>query len=50
MQGTHTGGPFGIYSMAQSKILYSALKINGNFTEKGTSVRVQDSEETVLKY
>lgn len=47
MQGTHTGGPFGVYFMAWSKSPYSAVKINGNFTKKGMSVRVQDSEETV---
>lgn len=47
MQGTHTGRPFGVYSMAHSMSPYSAVKINGNFTEKGMSVRVQDSKETV---
>lgn len=45
MQGTHTGGPCGVYSMAQTKSPYSAVKINGIFTEK-TSLSEFRTEET----
>lgn len=34
MQGSYTGGPFGVYSMAQSKSPYSAVKINGSLLRK----------------
>lgn len=42
MQGTHTGGPFRVYSMAQSKSPYSAVNINGSFSEEGMSFGVRD--------
>lgn len=45
MQGTHTGGPCRVYSMAQSKSLYSEVKINGNFTQK-TCLSELGTEET----
>lgn len=42
MQGTHTGAPFGVYSMAQSRSPYSAVNISGSFTGEAMFFRAQD--------
>jgi len=40
--GTHAGGPFGVYSVVQSKSPSSAVIISGSLAEEGTPFRGQD--------